>query len=109
MTRGALQQLGAIYDDRHAWLRAWRQRSDTPIVGCVGSDIPVELIHAAGMLPVRLAGNPADSTEIADRLAGTAADPAARSIVAQLLDGTIDYVDHLIIASTPAVLASVYN
>lgn len=82
----ALRRLRDAYEDRDAVIRRWRA-TGAPVVGCVGADVPVELVTAAGALPVRLAGDPRRDRGDADRYLGTGLDPASRSILAGLLSG----------------------
>lgn len=61
MTHPAFAPLQAAYDDRLGLLRRARAEG-RPVAGYVGNTVPVELIHAAGMVPLRLApvaGDPA--------------------------------------------------
>lgn len=58
-------------------------------VGYVGADVPVELITAAGLLPLRLTGKPGQDRTLGDRYLGRGVDPVARSILTRIL--TEDY------------------
>ncbi|WP_326949264.1 2-hydroxyacyl-CoA dehydratase family protein [Amycolatopsis sp. NBC_01307] len=58
-----------------------------PAVGYVGADVPVELITAAGLLPLRLAGKPGEDSTLGDRYLGRGVDPVARSILTRILTG----------------------
>lgn len=69
------------------------------IIGTIGQDVPVELIVAAGAVPLRLRGNPMRSTEEADRYLGRGLDPAVRSILAGLLDGAFGRLDAIVVSS----------
>jgi hypothetical protein len=80
--QGRAPSLRDAYEDRAGVARRWRG-AGRPVVGYVGADVPVELVTAAGALPVRLAGNPARDRSLADRYL----DPASRSILAGLLAG----------------------
>ncbi|MGI5230665.1 2-hydroxyacyl-CoA dehydratase [Actinoallomurus sp. CA-142502] len=99
-TPAALKELRDAYDDRPAAIRR-RRATGAPVVGCVGADVPVELVTAAGALPVRLSGDPARDRAVADRYLGTGLDPAARSILAGLLSGEPE-VDLLLISNDSA-------
>lgn len=68
------------------------------VVGCVGSDVPRELLHAAGLLPVWLTGTPGQPSADADRYLGTTTDPVTRSQLGRLLDGEYDFLDQLLIS-----------
>ncbi|VVJ17547.1 Uncharacterised protein [Amycolatopsis camponoti] len=54
-------------------------------VGYVGADVPVELITAAGLLPLRLTGKPGQDRAPGDRYLGRGVDPVARSILTRIL------------------------
>jgi hypothetical protein len=94
VTEPALARLRAIYDDPYQPGNAWRV-SGGKVVGCLGPDVPVEIVDALGMLPVRLRGRPGAATPRADLL-GAPPDLQTRSIMQRLLDG--DYgLDALLI------------
>jgi hypothetical protein len=67
------------------------------VVGYVGEDIPVELILAAGSLPVRLFGRADVPTPDADRLLESSFVPAIRHIAQQCLSGELGFLDALIL------------
>lgn len=91
----ALDELALHYRDRARAARAWR-RADAAVVGYVGTNFPVELALAAGLLPVRLWGDPTASTTLADNYTPEF-DHTTRSILQRLLDGTFDFLDLLVI------------
>jgi benzoyl-CoA reductase/2-hydroxyglutaryl-CoA dehydratase subunit BcrC/BadD/HgdB len=62
---------------------------ELPAAGYVGADVPVELITAAGLRPLRLAGKPGEDSTLGDRYLGRGVDPVARSILTRIL--TEDY------------------
>ncbi|WP_308257670.1 2-hydroxyacyl-CoA dehydratase family protein, partial [Pseudonocardia lacus] len=78
---------------------AARWRADgRPVVGCVGADVPVELLTAAGFLPVRLAGDPAADRSAGDAYLGRGLDPVARSVLSRLLAGDYGPLDGLVVS-----------
>jgi ABC-type transport system substrate-binding protein/benzoyl-CoA reductase/2-hydroxyglutaryl-CoA dehydratase subunit BcrC/BadD/HgdB len=91
----ALDEARAMYTDPHAIARA--AKSDgARICGYVGSDVPEELILAAGYVPVRVRGDASQPPVHGDRY-GYLAEPVTRSVLARLTDGTYDYLDGLVI------------
>ncbi|KID30047.1 Benzoyl-CoA reductase/2-hydroxyglutaryl-CoA dehydratase subunit, BcrC/BadD/HgdB [Prauserella sp. Am3] len=94
---GALNELIGAARDRTAFARNWRAQG-TGVVGYVGADVPVELLTAAGMLPLRLWGDPDGPREAGDRCLGTGLDPVARSVFTRLLDGAYGALDGLIVS-----------
>ncbi|MBP0458723.1 2-hydroxyacyl-CoA dehydratase family protein [Streptomyces montanisoli] len=84
-TRDAARLLDAVHDDRGAPAREWAA-AGRPVVGYVGADTPVELVTAAGALPVRLAGRPGRDASRARTYLEGAVDPQVVNILAGLLD-----------------------
>lgn len=62
------------------------------IVGFVGTDVPRELIVAAGAVPLRLHSRPGFASPEAKELLGEAIDPVAHSILGQILAGDLDFL-----------------
>ena len=93
----ALDDLIAHYNDRAAAIREQRQRS-RQVIGYVGQDVPVELITAAGALPVRLAGHPTIDTDRRRPVSRSWPGQVARSVLTRLLTGDFDYLDGLVIS-----------
>jgi benzoyl-CoA reductase/2-hydroxyglutaryl-CoA dehydratase subunit BcrC/BadD/HgdB len=69
-----------------------------PVVGYVGADVPVEVLTAAGYVPLRLAGDPARAGDEGDRYLGRGLDPVARSVLTLLLDGAYGPLDALVVS-----------
>ena len=66
-------------------------------VGVVGPDVPVEILDAAGIEVVRLRPDLRARTHLADEVAEAAIDPAARSLLQQLLDGSCAHLAAVVI------------
>lgn len=109
MTTTKIDDFHASFADPHAAARDWKSRTGGQVVGCIGADVPFEMIAAAGMLPVRILGRPTEPTEDIAPYVGEGVDPGARSIAQRLIDGTYDYVDHVLICSTPTLYSSLYE
>jgi benzoyl-CoA reductase/2-hydroxyglutaryl-CoA dehydratase subunit BcrC/BadD/HgdB len=96
---GAAEALGRLadsYRDRYAAARAHRAGGGR-VVGCIGADVPVELVTAVGALPVRLAGHPAADPEPAVRYLGGGFDGPALHVLADLLAGRVP-IDLLLVS-----------
>jgi hypothetical protein len=76
--------LRAAHEDRGLHARRHRARG-LPVVGYVGCDTPVELITAAGALPVRLAGRAGRDTSLARTYLDGAVDPQVVNVLAAIL------------------------
>ncbi|OLT14134.1 benzoyl-CoA reductase [Actinomadura sp. CNU-125] len=92
----ALDTLLGVYAGRPAAPRP--ADAPVPVIGHVGADVPVELITAAGALPLRLSGGPGEDTADGDRYLGRGVDPAARSTLTRLLAGRWGRLDGLVVA-----------
>lgn len=104
-----LEAFRKLYADRHAAARAWKAKTGGKVVGYVGTDVPEEMIIAAGMLPVRVVGDPEGSTAAVAPHVEETADPGVKSIAARLMDGTYDYLDHVVIGVSPTIYGWLYN
>jgi benzoyl-CoA reductase/2-hydroxyglutaryl-CoA dehydratase subunit BcrC/BadD/HgdB len=62
------------------------QAPDAGVVGCVGADVPRELVRAAGLHPVTLRGSGA-SSQRADEILGPRVGLPERAVLAALLEG----------------------
>lgn len=71
---------------------------DRMVIGYVGQDVPVELLTAAGALPVRLAGLPGTDVAVGERYLGRGVDEPARSVLTRLLAGEYGRLDRLLIS-----------
>ncbi len=53
---GIIRMLSEIANNPYEWVRKQRQKSGQKIIGSTLTDVPEELIHAAGLLPVTILG-----------------------------------------------------
>jgi benzoyl-CoA reductase/2-hydroxyglutaryl-CoA dehydratase subunit BcrC/BadD/HgdB len=90
-----VDDLKVHYTDPYRTARSWRAMGEK-VCGYLGSDTPIELIHAAGLLPVRVVGRPGGPTPLADRY-GLTLDPVTRATFEALLDGSLNFLDFLVI------------
>jgi benzoyl-CoA reductase/2-hydroxyglutaryl-CoA dehydratase subunit BcrC/BadD/HgdB len=67
-------------------------------VGYVGADVPVELITAAGLRPLRLTGKPGRDSALGDRYLGRGVDPVARSILTRILTGDYGPLEAIVVS-----------
>jgi len=98
--------LEEAYRDRHRAALAWK-RSGGKVIGCLGSDVPEELVIAAGMLPVRIFGDPAGGDAMAERYE-KGFHPQYRSQFTRLLDGTYSYLDRLLISNSSYIILEMF-
>jgi 2-hydroxyglutaryl-CoA dehydratase D-component len=72
-------------------------RAGQRVVGYVGAEVPVELILAAGAVPVRLSGRADEPTPEADQFFERAFMPEIRSIAEQWISGALDFIDAVVL------------
>lgn len=72
--------------------------AELPAVGYVGADVPVELITAAGLRPLRLTGKPGEDSARGDRYLGRGVDPVARSILTRILTGAYGPLEAIVVS-----------
>lgn len=102
-----LEALKEVYRDREAAAHAWK-REGGRIVGYVGEGVPEALISAFGFLPYRLSGNSKADLSSLDRYLyplfskaqstrGFLDSDRDKTVLAQLFDGTLDFLDYLVV------------
>jgi benzoyl-CoA reductase/2-hydroxyglutaryl-CoA dehydratase subunit BcrC/BadD/HgdB len=97
--------LAPLIDALASWpeVVARQRQAGRPVVAYVGGDVPLELIRAAGMTPVRLGDEREDgaaaATVRADALLGTGTlEQPLRALLHRLLDPDDDVADHLLLS-----------
>lgn len=103
----ALARLRAAYDDRLGEGRR-RKAAGNRVIGYFLNSVPVELIVAAGLDPIRLVGDPARRHPVADRYMEEYMDGEVRSIFGSMLSGEFDFADLVIIPRTSEVYLQLY-
>ena len=103
-----LGQFADYYENRHQRTREWKQKTSRKVVGYFCSNVPEEIIHAAGMLPVRLTGSKEPITQ-ADAYLQTNVCPFARSCFDLALRGGYDYLDGMVIPHTCDIITHLYD
>lgn len=104
----SLQQLQDIYANPQHYARHWKERTGGKIVGCLGLDIPEEMVLASGMLPVQVQAAPQASLAAIAPYGEGSSGPVLSSLAARLLDGSYDYLDYLAIATRPHFYSEIY-
>ncbi|MGH6989063.1 MAG: 2-hydroxyacyl-CoA dehydratase subunit D [Stellaceae bacterium] len=103
----AIDMLRQAYRDREQAARAAHERG-AKVVGYFSNNVPEELILAAGLVPVRLTGDPADTTELGDRYMEEFCDGPIRSIFDRMLRGHFNFADLIIIPRTSESYLQLY-
>jgi benzoyl-CoA reductase/2-hydroxyglutaryl-CoA dehydratase subunit BcrC/BadD/HgdB len=103
----AFDELARAYRERDGAALEWKAQGGL-VVGCLGSDVPDEFLVAAGILPIRVCGDPEANLAAADRYIERAFDPRVRSMFMRIIDGSYSHLDHLLVSSSSDALVRVF-
>ena len=94
-----IEKFEEIVKDRHAYARKWKERTGGKVIGYFCCYAPEEIIHAAGILPVRIVDShePEDFTDPYYQTWSRNC-PFSRGCLAEALKGSYDYLDGLVMA-----------
>ncbi len=101
-------EAGMMLAESAAAAAAWRDRTGGRIIGYMGTDVPVEIIDAAGLYPVRI-GIGAPAVSAAARYFERGDSDVVAQLVEPLLDGSLSFLDHLVIGNTPVFNLAVFH
>lgn len=104
----ALSPFEQVVADRHAWIRKYKKDSGKKIAGYFCDYVPEEILHAAGMVPVRISGG-RGNVVAADRYLQSNVCSFGRRCLDQALEGTFDYLDALVVPHTCDVITKTYD
>jgi benzoyl-CoA reductase subunit C len=104
----ALAQLAEITRDRHAYPKAWKERTGGQVLGYTCTYVPEEIAYAAGILPVRIFGD-LGYPGSADRSMGATWCGFSRSCVSAGLDGHYDYLGYFVSTLTCIHMTQMYE
>ena len=93
---------------RHQEARAWKEHTGGKVVGLFCCSVPEELIHAAGMLPVRLLGEHEDTSE-ADVHFPVNVCPYPKACFDQALKGRYDYLDGMVVPNVCDMVRAMFG
>lgn len=94
--------------NRHQKAKDWKSKTGGKILGTLCCSVPEELIHAAGILPVRLRGEHEPTTEADIHLPSNLC-PYCKSWFDQLLKGKYDYLDGIVIPNVCNIIKASYG
>jgi benzoyl-CoA reductase subunit C len=95
----AIENFEDILSKRHEYAKEWKERTGGRVMGWLCSYAPVELVYAAGMLPVRILGTH-EVQDVTDRYLFPTVCPFSRDALAQGLKGRYDYLDGITMSRT---------
>jgi len=97
-----------VRERRHDEARAWKERTGGKVIGLFCCDVPEEIIHAAGMLPVRLLGEHEPASE-ADVYFPVNVCPYPKNCFDQALKGRYDYLDGLVVPNVCDMVRAMFG
>ncbi len=102
------EELAKAYRERDRAALEWKSRGGQ-VIGCMGDDVPEELLMAAGFLPIRICGSPDADLAAADQYVERAFDPLIRAQFAQIVvHGAYRYLDHLVVSKSSDQLVRIF-
>ncbi len=93
-----LENFGTVASSPIDWLKAWKGQTGRKIIGCFPMYVPEEMIHAAGMLPVSLQGDPGQIT-LADDYIQSYVCYTVRGNLELSLRGEYSFLDGIVFAN----------
>jgi benzoyl-CoA reductase subunit C len=87
-------------DKRHDYAREWKNRTGGKVVGYLCTYVPVEMLYAADILPVRIFGGHKASSLVEPHIYSSMFCPFCRDCLAQGLEGKYDYLDGITLAQS---------
>jgi len=103
-----IEEFEQVVKDRHQVATEWKKKTGGKVIGVLCCSVPEEIIHAAGMLPVRIMGAEEETTE-ADLHFSTNVCPYCKSCFDQALKGKYDYLDGLVVPNVCNMIKSMYG
>ena len=105
---GAIEKFQEVSATRHQYAQDWKKKHNGKAIGWLCSYSPVEIMYAAGMLPVRLLGSH-EVQDVTDRYLFPTVCPFSRDALAQGLKGRYNYLDGITMARTCSHVQGTYD
>lgn len=106
-----IEGLKQLVDNPYEVAQSWQIRTGKPVIGCFLPDVPEEIVHASGALPLNILGFPAPRSSFRGHIQEFSCSLARTSIQA-ILDGKFDFLSAVIlpvICDTTRALVSVWR
>jgi len=103
-----LDDFRKLNENKHERLREWKKKTGKRVIGYFCSDTPVEIISAAGILPIRIFSGPYTIT-LASAHFPSFTCHFARCCLDLIMKGTYDYLDGLVQPKTCDCLSIGYE
>ncbi|MBI2829923.1 MAG: 2-hydroxyacyl-CoA dehydratase [Chloroflexi bacterium] len=97
-----------VVENRHQYAEDWKARTGRPVIGYLCTYVPEEIIHAAGILPVRILGGH-ESSSLADVYISGQFCVLCRDCLAEGLRGKYDYLNGIAHAMSCLHMRQTFN
>ncbi len=102
-------EFNEVYQNRHQIAKEWKE-GGKKVFGYIYSAAPEELIYAAGVLPVQLVASEDQKTVIkGETILPEFLCDYSQSCLGQILEGTYDYLDGLVIPDACATIRTLWR
>jgi len=105
---GAIEKFQDVLANRHQYAQEWKKKHNGKAIGWLCTYSPVEIMHASGMLPVRILGSH-EVQDVTDRYLFPTVCPFSRDALAQGLKGRYNYLDGITMARTCSHVQGTYD
>ena len=102
-----IQKFREVVENRHQYAENWKATTGGKVIGCMCSYVPVEIIYAAGMLPVRILGSH-QLDRLSDAYLYGWVCPFWRDCLSQGLRGRYNYLDGIVYSHTCDATHSIF-
>ncbi|MFC1858534.1 2-hydroxyacyl-CoA dehydratase, partial [Thermodesulfobacteriota bacterium] len=96
MNNGAIKKCVEVSGDPYVYLQGWKEQNEKEIISCFAMNIPEELVHAAGMLPV-IAWRSNEPVTLGHSHVAPYNCGLTRSFVDDLVKGKLDFLDGIVV------------
>ncbi len=103
-----IDEFRAYRENHHQEAKKWKEQTGGKVLGIYCCNVPEEVIHAAGILPVRILGDHEETTEADLHFPGNVC-PFIKSCFDQALKGKYDYLDGVVVPNVCNMVRSLYS
>lgn len=103
----AYEELAKIYNEKETAVKRW-ESNNQKIIGCIGYDVPIEILMAAGYFPVQITGDSKIKTPVADKYLEIAFDASVRAQFEKIVSGKYSCLERIVISNSSDVLIRLY-
>jgi len=87
-------------ENRHDYAQEWKEKTGGKVLGYLCTYVPVEILYAADILPVRILGGHKFSNLVEPHIYSSMFCPFCRDCLGQGLEGKYDYLDGIMLAQS---------